>query len=514
MKLFRSFSVLLCLVAIINYQAFADSDVEDVSGTPTKKIHYIIGGTQTPVDTYPWMTALLDKSSHELFCGGSLIAENWVLTAAHCVNIESPSEIQVYIGGVSLTDLSGGELRDVSRIYSHEDFKSEENDIAVLKLSEPSTKKPIGLASVELDDGLADGTSLWTAGWGVTGNEEDAQISNDLLHVEVPLRDHDICEANYQELDETSITDKMVCAGDTEGTRDSCNGDSGGPLMVKGSDGDLELLGIVSFGSDQGCATGTLPGVYTRVSRYLDWIAGKLDGSDLPEITASIKYIDFGLMGVGLESAREVTLTNDSTSPVVIQSTVLSGDPGFTIQSDNCQQKELEADQQCSVVISFSSEKAGAKNAELTINTTSSKNPTFVFEITAETLPKADFGEALDNTALAWFTDSYFPWEVVTDSGYVNESAVKSGKIQNGEATYLLSQVTGPGTLEFRWKSSTKEKDDLVVFYVDEELITYVGGETDWETVATDISEGTHYLTWIYERSEETSTGTNVCFLD
>jgi secreted trypsin-like serine protease len=500
----------LFLSVASNAQVIADSGYQSGTVRPL-----VVGGDTAPANSYPWMTAILDKTNKKRFCGGSLIADQWVLTAAHCVEGADPNYIQVYIGGVDLTDFSGGELRDVRRIYSHEDYNSEDNnnDIALLKLNTSSSKSPIELASAQLDDSLAVGTSLYTAGWGATNNDPNNRGTDVLMHVEVPLRSHEECNTNYKQQYNLKITDNMVCAGDAEGTRDSCTGDSGGPLVVPEGSNNYKLLGINSFGGSP-CADGKHPGVYARASRYHDWIAGKLNGTTTPDIVASPTYVFFGMTGVGLESTREVTLANDSDSPVLIQSTILDGDPGLSVKSDNCQQKVLEANQQCSVVISFSSPEVGEKAAKLSFETSSTKNSTISVEAVAEALPKVDLGRALDNSSLAWFSSSEIPWEAVCDKNYVNGSAAKSGSVQNNQLSFLVTQVTGPGTITFRWKSSPNAEDDFVMFHIDAEQMAIIDGEPDWTTLTKEIPAGTHELTWAYGRYEGTTTNSYTGLLD
>ncbi|MEW8064408.1 MAG: trypsin-like serine protease [Candidatus Thiodiazotropha sp.] len=472
--------------------------------------HRIIGGNPAQSDAYPWMTALISKTDNEQFCGGSLIAERWVLTAAHCVESDSAGNIQAYIGGTSLTDRSDGEVHDISYIHTHSEY-GEDHDIALLQLATPSSKRPISTASIQFDDGLADDTNLLVTGWGLTTNNEDASGSINLLQVDVPLRNHEQCKANYLSTDEITITDNMICAGSTDGTRDSCNGDSGGPLMVRDSDNNLQLLGIVSFGSSQGCASATHPGVYTRVSRYQAWLDGKMNG-----ITASPSTLALGYTGVGLGTTKTVTLVNNSRVSQVIQSAVITGDAEFTIVTDECQQNVLEPGAKCSVDVRFISLVEGSKEASLSFSTTNDITPVVAVHTSAESLPSVDLGMALDNSDLTWFSGGDSPWRIDASEshGYINGNAAISGAILDNQISVLHSQVTGPGTLSFRWRSSTEAFSDPVVFHIDDRFIALIDGETDWTDISENIPEGTHNLTWVYVRDQSNGAGANAGYLD
>jgi hypothetical protein len=111
-------------------------------------------------------------------------------------------------------------------------------------------------------------------GWGATSN--GGELSDELRQVSLPIVSNDDCNVPYQ----GEITDNMLCAGLPQGGEDACQGDSGGPLVVPVSSGTYKQAGVVSFGKQ--CALPDIPGVYTRVSRYIDWIASKMGGSSKP----------------------------------------------------------------------------------------------------------------------------------------------------------------------------------------------------------------------------------------
>ena len=174
------------------------------------------------------------------FCGGSLVREDWVVTAAHCVEGESPGNISVKIGMHNINGTTGSETRYADQIIVHPSYSgwSLNNDYALLHLTQPSSFEPIQLVTSDSHDN--EPVMSTTMGWGATS--EGGWGSNVLMEVDVPIDDS--C-GNYSNSD---ITNNMVCAGDSNGGEDSCQGDSGGPLIMTNSDGEYELIGIVSWG--------------------------------------------------------------------------------------------------------------------------------------------------------------------------------------------------------------------------------------------------------------------------
>ena len=227
----------------------------------------IVGGTQVnpacPDCKYPFMVSLQSGGwfgGH--FCGGSLVREDWVVTAAHCVVGESPSSIDVKIGLHNVNGTTGNQTRDVVEIIIHPNYSNNSlnNDYALLRLDEPITNfEPIQLATSDSHDD--EPVMSTTMGWGATSS--GGSSSNFLLEVDVPIDDSCGSYSNSE------ITNNMVCAGDSNGGEDSCQGDSGGPLIMTNADGEYELIGIVSWG--YGCAEAQYPGVYSRIYPRLNW---------------------------------------------------------------------------------------------------------------------------------------------------------------------------------------------------------------------------------------------------
>nr|XP_022904922.1 venom protease-like [Onthophagus taurus] len=231
----------------------------------------IVGGHTVKENAYPWMARL--SYFNRFYCGGMLINDRYVLTAAHCVKGFLWFLIKVTFGEHDrCNDNDRPETRFVLRaIAGAFSFLNFDNDIALLRLNDrvPITKKISPICLPKSKDNLYVGYKATAAGWGTL--KEEGKPSCLLQEVEVPVISNEECRmTNYST---KMISDNMMCAGYPKtGQKDSCQGDSGGPLITKRQDGSsmFELIGVVSWGN--GCARPGYPGVYTRVTRYLDWI--------------------------------------------------------------------------------------------------------------------------------------------------------------------------------------------------------------------------------------------------
>lgn len=242
----------------------------------------IIGGSRANSFAWPWMAGLVFKNftaSNALFCGASLIADDWVLTAAHCVLGEDSSSFDVIINRAQLGIDSGVRL-SVSSIIIHPsyNFFTNENDLALVKLASPSVISPIQILSPNSFQDDA-GKIARALGWGTTFYDstvtsQTAQLSDSLQQVDLPLITNARCATSLASINDPDlfITDGMLCAGDGISQKDTCIGDSGGPLLVFDTERNKwRQAGITSFGI--GCAQRNFFGVYTRLEQYAQFIS-------------------------------------------------------------------------------------------------------------------------------------------------------------------------------------------------------------------------------------------------
>jgi len=237
----------------------------------------VVGGQDATEGQFPWMVALVRAPENDVylghFCGGTLIAPSWVLTAAHCVtsNVDystnNPETLDLVIGRTNLS-LEGGERIRASEIIVHPSYVATRYpDFALVRLETPSQYPTIELASAGTSLEQA-GTMGTVTGWGRIA-ENDAFTPAQLQYTQLPVVDFNVCKDRYGA---TFPEESLICAGflDTGG-QDACRGDSGGPLFGEASSGvRVQQLGVVSFGV--GCARAGWPGVYARVSSNREWI--------------------------------------------------------------------------------------------------------------------------------------------------------------------------------------------------------------------------------------------------
>ncbi|XP_031632041.1 serine protease Hayan-like [Contarinia nasturtii] len=238
---------------------------------------------------FPWMVALayVDGDRISFKCGGTIISEFYVLTAAHCAT-EQDQPIFARLGKLKLRDKdTSGDTHYIMSITRHPNYSSltKKHDIALIRLrTKIILNNVIKAATLHNDTAdIASDINLTVAGWGITDFRNISSQSNDLLKIEIFTTPLNECNTTYLNHNSTKgsrefqygLSPGQYCAmspnGTKDGYKDSCDGDSGGPLLLISNNVTKEatLVGIVSFG--YGCGL-PLPSIYTRVAHYIDWI--------------------------------------------------------------------------------------------------------------------------------------------------------------------------------------------------------------------------------------------------
>ena len=247
----------------------------------------IVGGAESTRYEYPFVASIQHCEigyycSHN--CGGSLIADQYILTAAHCFGAyPKPSEYQIMTYGHSVkavtwepaTQHECTDVVKVEHIGCHAAYNKDtmEADICILRLQRKpkcfdALREKGMIPYLDFNGGASTpGAVATVAGWGA--KFEGGETTDEQREVDIPLISNAQCNAAYG-----YILDDMLCAAVDGGGKDSCQGDSGGPLFVPRSIGGWAQVGVVSFGI--GCGTATHPGVYSRVSYYIDWIRARV----------------------------------------------------------------------------------------------------------------------------------------------------------------------------------------------------------------------------------------------
>ncbi|NWV10923.1 GRAA protein, partial [Ptilonorhynchus violaceus] len=232
----------------------------------------IIGGSEVVPHSRPFMAYI--KGPERSICGGALIKENWVLTAAHC-NVKK-GEVLLGVHSLKANEKEKQTFQVAKSIpYPCYDPSTNENDIMLVQLQgRAKLNKVVKLIPLPTsDDDPKPGTICTVAGWGKTSSRWN-RLSDTLREVNVTVISREICNNKDHYNGKPVITQNMICAGDKKGKKDSCDGDSGGPLRCNNV-----MKGITSFGKPKKCGSVDGPGVYTRLTkRYLEWIRKTIGG--------------------------------------------------------------------------------------------------------------------------------------------------------------------------------------------------------------------------------------------
>ncbi|MBJ7354823.1 MAG: trypsin-like serine protease [Thermoleophilaceae bacterium] len=350
-----AFFALLATTLAFSTTASADPTTDVIGGTNVSHSDY--------VNFYPFMVGLLaDADPSHQFCGGSLIASQWVMTAAHCY---APEEgiVPKYVHIGSEDMLSGGEIIPVAASIIHPAWNPDllRNDIQLIKLKYAPTLFGTVTRSTAAEDPVG-GEAATLIGWGKTASGGGGSASQFLKSASVDVVAQNDCQDwwNYEEGQEV-VTGSQICAihEDTgTGARMACNGDSGGPLLYNN-----KVIGIASF-VYIGCYD-YLPNVYTRVSSFNGWI----DGAKAKTISPEVSDVSFGSVDVASGAAeRTIKFRSDGDQTVNVSTGAATGD--FAVKASSCNGAILSG-AFCQVVVTFDPTNTGARGGELVVSSDS-----------------------------------------------------------------------------------------------------------------------------------------------
>lgn len=296
-----------------------------VSPTP---VHAIVGGEPTSIDQSPWQVLLVVNDVS--LCSGAFISANAILTAAHCFNSTTdPAALDLHAGITNINERSSANRLQVASVTLHPGYDrgTFANDLAVIALAQPvsttATTAPIALPTgLDAAAWPTVGSPLRIAGWGATSTT-GAQQASDVLRtatVQLLVAPGAPC-GQYGGAQPPDI----LCVGLPTGGVDTCQGDSGSPLVAT-VEGRSVLAGVTSSGLD--CAKAEYPGVYSSVPRFLPWITSVLPAEAAPPSTPA-KASTTGKRGRTLTAARLATVTKLGTLPTQVRSST----PGICKQA-------------------------------------------------------------------------------------------------------------------------------------------------------------------------------------
>lgn len=490
--------------------------------TSKNKSTRIIGGVEAKENAYPFMTGLVsaDSPGVEPFCGAAFIGTRYVITASHCVESERSKSLAVWIGGYDTKNPTGGKKVQVAQIYLHEEYDGvvTNKDIAILELTEDVTGvTPIKIITPEIEATLKDGHLFTVMGWGNQNAGDGEEVFPNILNkVDVALYNRETCITNYTEGGETGITDYMLCAGFAEGEKDSCQGDSGGPLVFKHNN-EWYQAGVVSFGD--GCAQPNKPGVYTRLSKFNDWIEKKKSGVSYNQ------YFNKGYVEKEFNDSVSFNIKNVSPTAFGITAAEIVDKNNITIvniSKNECDGKTLQFNQSCNIEAKAQADQLGKADFSLKVTTNNNINNEVKLQysinaLEPEILDMPTLVEANSNY-IKWYRGGDAKWQAQTTKVATGPSAIESGAIIDNQSSVLLATINDPAVSHVKLKylvSSEEHYDGLEIMLNNQRKVFATGLEqTEFSELELSLEQGVNRIAIVYRKDQEEKDGDDKAYID
>ncbi|EGR3918357.1 trypsin-like serine protease [Vibrio cholerae] len=458
------------------------------SGTESGVSSRIIGGEQAPVGAWPYMVALTTRDKSMAWCGGSLLSERYVLTAAHCVDKKDPSTMDVIVGAYDMDNISAAERIRVKQIYVHQNYAyaSGGNDIAVLELESTPTLNQFTSIAIPVDfDELRENDLLTVIGFGarkeVNGDKSDYPTK--LHQVDVPFMPIAACRTKGGSY--ATQGDNVFCAG--VAGKDSCAGDSGGPIFFRTNRG-LTQMGVVSWGA--GCGQPDKPGVYTKLSAFNNWINDQRLGLSYRQ-----KQV-LGIVRLGRYTQR-FEFTNTSTNPINLTAptpTASTGTQIIRVVTNTCP-ADLAGGDSCYVDVEYDITTLTEGHIKLDFSsTTMSSGHVYAWRYFEALEPASnETVNYLANLPAHKAHVNDHPWTVQGNS-------LQTASLEKGQKSLLVLENLPKGRLKFRYNVSSNSIWDKFNVYVNGKLEKDFWNNTEG-MASISMYEPTNTVKLVYERS-------------